>query len=104
LQMATLMSCKNICLQIWATWVLKCTSFDRWTTEKYRSRKETLFSEHSTKGMQLVVWKFNGNRRAENRFRRFLTKCPSRRNRFAFLFEACATLKNFVHRSRMDLS
>jgi hypothetical protein len=48
-----------------------------------------------------VEWGIGG---LKNRFRRFLTKCPNRRNRFALLFEACARLTNFVHRSRMDFS
>jgi hypothetical protein len=52
--------CKNICLQIRATWVLKSTSCDESTTGKYRTRKETLSSEHLTKGTQLVEWKLNG--------------------------------------------
>jgi DDE superfamily endonuclease len=48
-----------------------------------------------------VEWGIGG---LKNKFRRFLTQCPNRRNRFALLFEACARLTNFIHRSRSDYS
>jgi hypothetical protein len=48
-----------------------------------------------------VEWGIGG---PKNLFRRSLTKCPNRRNRFALPFKACARLTNFVHRSRLDFS
>jgi DDE superfamily endonuclease len=48
-----------------------------------------------------VEWGIGG---LKNKFRRFLTQCPNRRNRFARLFEACARLTNFIHRRRFDFS
>jgi hypothetical protein len=48
-----------------------------------------------------VEWGIGG---LKNRFRRFLSWCPSRRSLFAPMFEACCRLTNFIHRSRMEFS
>jgi DDE superfamily endonuclease len=48
-----------------------------------------------------VDWDIGG---LKNKFRCLLTICPSRRNRFALLFESCCRLKNFIHLSRLDFS
>lgn len=48
-----------------------------------------------------VEWGIGG---LKNRWRRFLHTCPSRRDIFGVVFEACCRLTNFIHRSRMDFS
>lgn len=48
-----------------------------------------------------VEWGIGG---LKNRWRRFLDVCPSRRHHFVPVFEACARMTNFIHKSRMDFS
>jgi hypothetical protein len=48
-----------------------------------------------------VEWGIAG---LKNKFRRLLTICPNRRNRFSLLLEDCCRLTNFMHRSRLAFS
>ena len=48
-----------------------------------------------------VEWGIGG---LKKRFKRFLGTCPTRRDLFAPVFEACCRMTNFIHRSRLDFS
>jgi hypothetical protein len=55
---------------------------------------------HAAKRIQ-VEWGIGG---MKTRFRRFLGTCPTYRDLFAPVFEACCRMTNFIHRSRLDFS
>lgn len=40
----------------------------------------------------------------KRKWRRFMKRCESSRDKFDHLFRAAATLTNFIHRQRMDMT